>query len=687
MAKKRQKRNAFLGGFLIWPLVLGVFWIGLIVHLFLTGQKVSALYAGAYFAAYLVCAVIYIAVRRRRLMLDLVQYASEYYRAQEQELQELEVPFGMLDRKGHLLWGNEAFTRVIQETEDARKNITYVIPNLPYKEARDAEQDVEFLTELGERQYRMVMRRIVPGEEAGEAEVPEGAKLPPVNEPMIALYLHDETDLRRYMKENHEEKALIGLLYVDNYDEVIAGMEESRRSLLTALIDRRVNKYFSQYDCLVKRTETDRYVIVLKQKALEEIKENKFQILEEVKAVRAGENLAPTISIGVATGRKTFAESYEAARAVIDLALGRGGDQAVVREGMAIQYYGGKNVTQEKNTRVKARMKAHALQELIEGTEQVVIMGHKMGDADSLGAAVGVYRIAKELGKRAYIVLNERTRTIRPVLERLEESPEYGEEVFVRSERAVELMTPETLLVVVDTNRPNFTECPELLEMTSTVVNIDHHRRIGGETIDNAVLSYVEPFASSACEMVSEILQYTGDGIRLRPVEADALYGGIIIDTDHFLAKTGVRTFEAAAYLRRNGADMSRIRKAFRSDMDEVLFRAKAIGKTEVYRGAYAIGECNAEGMESPTVLGAQVANELLDITGIKASFVLTPFQERIYISARAIDEVNVQLVMERLGGGGNPSVAGAQLAGCTLEQAREKVKEVLDEMTKAGDI
>ena len=686
MARKKQKGSRFLGGLLAWPLILGIFWIGLIVHLVLTQQMTAAMIAGGYFAVYLLCGILYLVIRRKRLQREMVLFAAEYYESQERMLNELELPFGVLDRKGRLLWGNEEFCRIIQEIEDAERNITYVIPNLPYKNAWESETDTEFVTELGERQYRMVMHRMVPGEMPADEETPE-TKLPAGNDPVLLLYLHDETVLRRVMKENQEEKAVLGLLYVDNYDEVIAGMDESRRSMLTALIDRRVNKYFSQYDCLVKRTETDRYLILFKQKDLEAMKENKFQILEDVKGVKAGENLTPTISIGIAAGRKTYGEAYEAARAVIDLALGRGGDQAVVREGAAIQYFGGKNVSQEKNTRVKARMKAHALQELIEGTDLVVIMGHKMGDADSLGAAIGVYRIAKELGKRAYIVINERTRTIRPILERFEGNPDYESELFVNSDRAMQLVNAETLLVVVDTNRPNFTECPELLTMANTIVNIDHHRRIGGETIDNAALSYVEPFASSACEMVSEILQYTGDGIRLKPAEADALYGGIIIDTDHFLAKTGVRTFEAAAYLRRNGADMSRIRKAFRSDMNEVMFRARAIGKTEVYREAYAIGECNGEGMESPTVLGAQVANELLDITGIKASFVLTPFQDKIYISARAIDEVNVQLVMERLGGGGNPSVAGAQLSGCTLHEAREKVKGVLDAMEASGDL
>ncbi|MBR1758937.1 MAG: DHH family phosphoesterase [Lachnospiraceae bacterium] len=689
MSKSKKKiGSGAIGRFLRWPLILSVVWACLIVHLAFVNTQ-AAIYAGAYFAAYLLLVLVYYFVRRAHLQRELIAYAADYHCVQSKMLSELEIPFAVLDESGHLLWGNDEFLEIIEDERAARKNIQNVIPSLPFKKASDQGKDVEFLTEVGERKYRAVMRREnLQDAKQGSDELALPELVPLEDDaPVIMLYLHDETELRHYMKENQEEKAVVALLYVDNYDEVLESVEEARRSMLTALVDRRVSKYMSQFDALVKRTEPDKYLILFRAKYLDAMKENKFQIMEDVKSVKIGNDISPTISIGISAGRKTYTENYEAARAAIDLALGRGGDQTVLREGENITYFGGKNASLEKNTRVKARMKAHALKELIEAKDHVVIMGHAMGDADSLGAAIGVYRIAKTLGKRAYIVLNERTRTIRPLLGRFENNPEYEEELFVRSERAKELVDAETLLAVVDTNRPNFTECPQLLNQTSTIVNIDHHRRIGGETIDNAVLAYVEPFASSACEMVCEILQYTGDGIKLKPAEADALYAGIIIDTDHFLAKTGVRTFEAAAYLRRNGADMSRIRKAFRSDRDEVMFRANAIGNTEIYRGCYAIGQCTGEGMESPTVLGAQVANELLDITGIKASFVLTPFNDKIYISARSIDELNVQLFCERLGGGGNPSVAGAQLPGATLEEATERVKAVLDEMTEKGEI
>ena len=357
-----------------------------------------------------------------------------------------------------------------------------------------------------------------------------------------------------------------------------------------------------------------------------------------------------------------------------------------VKDGSKISYYGGTNVQVEKTTRVKARVKAHALKEFVEGKDKVVVMGHSIGDIDSFGSAVGVYRIAKALNKKAHIVINEITSSIRPMLTKFLESNDYEEDMVIDGTRAQELVDNNTLLVVVDVNRPNLTECEALLSMTRTIVVLDHHRQTG-EGIPNAVLSYIEPYASSACEMVAEILQYIGEGLKLRPLEADAMYAGIMIDTNNFLTKIGVRTFEAAAYLRRNGADVTRIRKMFRTDMPEYYARAKAIAAAEIFEERFAISVSASDGVDSPTVVAAQTANELLNINGIVASFVLTQFGGRIYVSARSIDELNVQVVMERLGGGGHISVAGAQFDDCDIDTAVERVKNVLRRMIDDGEI
>jgi len=313
-------------------------------------------------------------------------------------------------------------------------------------------------------------------------------------------------------------------------------------------------------------------------------------------------------------------------------------------------------------------------------------MGHSLTDVDSLGAGIGIFCAARVLGKKAQIVINEPTTSIRPLMECFTPEKGYPEDMFINSEIAIEEVSRNSLVMVVDTNRPSYTECPELLTRTDTIVVFDHHRQ-GSEVIENPLLSYIEPYASSACEMVAEVLQYFQEGFKLSPAEADCIYAGILIDTNNFMTKTGVRTFEAAAYLRRSGAEVTRVRKMLRNDMACYKARAEAVRHAEVYRGAFAISVCPSEDVESPTIVGAQAANELLNIIGIKASFVLTEYAGKIYISSRSIDEINVQLIMERMGGGGHLNVAGAQLTGCTISEAKHAIMRTIDEMLEEGDI
>jgi len=322
----------------------------------------------------------------------------------------------------------------------------------------------------------------------------------------------------------------------------------------------------------------------------------------------------------------------------------------------------------------------------METKDRILIMGHRLTDIDSFGAAVGIYRIATAMDKKANIVINEVTTSVRPMKDRFVGNPDYPEDLFLKGDAAASLVDANTLLVVVDVNRPSITDEPQLLRMVKTIVVLDHHRQ-SSEIIDNAVLSYVEPYASSACEMVAEVLQYIADGIKIKSAEADALYAGIVIDTHNFTNQTGVRTFEAAAFLRRNGADVVRVRKLFRDDLDDYKAKAEAVREAEIFEGNFAISTCPSEGIDSPTVVGAQAANELLDISGIKASVVMTEYNNTVYLSARSIDEVNVQVMMEKLGGGGHRTIAGAQLAGVSIEEARNQVKAVIKEMLEKGDI
>ena len=504
---------------------------------------------------------------------------------------------------------------------------------------------------------------------------------------LTTLYLFDETELYESIQEIRDQQLVAMLIYIDNYEEALESVEEVKRSLLVALVDRKVSKYFSDRDSIIKKIEKDKYFVAFKQKYLEALIENKFSILEDVKTVKVGNEMAVTLSIGVGISGNSYTQKYEYARMAIDLALGRGGDQVVVKEGEKISYFGGKSRQVEKMTRVKARVKAHALREIIESREEVFIMGHSISDMDAFGASIGIYCAAQVLGKKAHIVLDEVTSSLRPMKECFSEEKGYPADMFLRSERALELADYRSVVVVVDTNRPNYTECPELLTKTKTIVVFDHHRQ-SSEVIENAVLSYIETYASSTCEMVAEVLQYFNENIHLKPNEADSIYAGILIDTNNFMTKTGVRTFEAAAYLRRCGAEVTRVRKLLRDDMAAYKARAEAVRHAEVYRGAFAISICPADrDVESPTIAGAQAANELLNIVGIKASFVLTEYNEKIYISSRSIDEINVQLIMERLGGGGHLNVAGAQMKDCSVMEAKRRIEMTLDKMLKEGDI
>ncbi len=682
MSKKTKAERGITGSFrwyFRWPLLLSVLLICMNVAIYLIDTQ-SGIVMSFFVLVYVGIAIAIFIFRKGGFQRQLVRYATGFMKSQKTMLKELNLPYALLDLDGRLIWGNDAFLDVIHDERQAKGSITNVFPSVEKELFPSAEADAVLHTEFEERNYKIVLRRAMDEEmleKSGEAVDPGM---------MVSMYLYDETEIVTLQRENQDQKMILGLLYIDNYEEALESIDEVRRSLLIALIDRKINKYMQSIDAIVRSLEKDKYIVIFQMRYLAQLQQTRFSLLDEVRAVNIGNEMAVTISLGLGISGTSYQQSYDYARAAIDLALGRGGDQVVIKEGEKIQYYGGKSQQVEKNTRVKARVKAHALRELLEAKERVMIMGHSMADVDSLGAAVGIYRISKMLGTRAHIVINEITTSVAPILNRFKHNPEYEEDLFVNSEQALQMVDKDTMLVVVDVNRPSYTECEELLKRVNTVVILDHHRQ-SGDTISTAVLSYIEPYASSACEMVAEILQYTGQDVKLRPLEADAMYSGIMVDTDNFLVKTGVRTFEAAAYLRRNGADITKIRKTFRAEMNEFKMKAKSISTSEVFLEHFALAECHADGVESPTILGAQVANELMDISGIKASFVFTYYNEKVYISARSIDELNVQVVMEKLGGGGHMSVAGAQLKDVTIPQAMKIVKELLEQMKEEGEL
>ena len=666
MAKKvriKGKLKLYFTLLLAFGIILAIINIGVVISVFLVIYFVGIIVMWIYF--------------RQFFIDEMVSFATEYGQIQKQILKELNLPHALLDHKGKIVWTNGEFEKVIGSDRGFGKPVSSFFEEMTEDvfpvESMENEVNITFES----REFRANIKKISIDnmvensrflEETGNGEF------------LYGLYLFDETALKIALKELDDQSVVVGMIYIDNYEEALENVDDVRRSLLLALVDRKITQCISSLDGIVRKTEKDKYLLILRKKSLSELKESKFDILEEIKTVSIGNERPITLSIGIGLDGLTYSQNNEFARAAIDLALGRGGDQAVIKSPGNVQYYGGKSQSSEKNTRVKARVKAQALREILVNKDQIYIMGHKLGDVDSFGSAVGVYCIARALDKKASIILNDVTPSLKPLVDLFANNEEQYPGMLVNGENALMTVGNNAALVVVDTNKPSLCECADILKYCKAIVVLDHHRQ-GEEIIDNATLSYVEPYASSASEMVAEILQYIDEGVRLSGIEADALYSGIMIDTNNFMTKTGVRTFEAAAYLRRSGADVTRVRKLFREDASEYLAKAKTIKDTNIYRNDYAISVCDSAGCKSPTIVAAQTANELLNINGIKASFVFTEYQGKVYLSARSIDELNVQVVTEKLGGGGHMNIAGAQFEGISVEEAIDRLKEILDSM------
>ena len=678
---KSFKPSGRLNSIFLWPVGLGILLVLLDILLCFVSSVAASIVAVFIVIYAFVCAMM-ICYFRPRIIKEIVEFSSNYSQVQRQLLYELSIPYCLLDNKGNILWMNASMQASINRKNDLNKNISTIIPELSANVFRNFEDFKEIRVAFNDRDYRVEMKRI------SADIITQGVNIlaKDYNSSLVAMYMFDETDINQYIQKIRDERFVVWLVYIDNYEDALESVDDVRRSLFVGLVDKRVNKYFSAGAAIIRKLEKDKYLVVFRYKFLEKLLADKFSLVEDIKSVKVGNEKTLTLSIAIGTGAADYARNYDIAKAAMDLALGRGGDQAVIKDGEKIYYYGGKSQQMEKNTRVKVRVKAHALRQILEANDNVLIMGHNLPDIDSFGSALGIYIIAKKFGKEAHIVFGEISSSVRPFMNRFIDKEEYPDDMFIKKEEAENYLTASTVVIVVDVNRPQRTECPQLLDKCKTIIVFDHHRR-SSDTITGAVLSYVDPYASSACEMVTEMIQYVDDGIKLKAFEADALYAGISIDTDGFNSKSGPRTFEAAAFLRRHGADVTRVRKMLRNDMNEYKAIASAVSKSEVYKSAFAITVFDGEGLESPTIGGAKAANQLLDISGIKASFVITQYEDKLYISARSIDEVNVQLVMEKLGGGGHMSIAGAQLTNCTIQQAVNTIKLTLDNMLAEGEI
>ncbi len=580
------------------------------------------------------------------------------------------LPMITMNMQGEIWWYNTSFKKMTKGENILDTNIRTILPEVQIEEFPKDNTIMEKDISIDGSSYTMYSELAKLGDEDSK-------------DYNYVIYFIDKTELFHLENQIKNKRCMIGIICIDNYTEIAQNVDEVRRPMLTALIDRKVHRWLQDEDVVIRKFERDKYMFIFSYELLSKIESTKFAILDEMRKTQMGNELPITMSIGIGENINSLTGSMDEARAALDLALGRGGDQAVIKNQDKYTFYGGKTKEVEKSTRVKARMKAYAFKELIEQSDSIIIMGHKNVDMDCLGAAMGVYRVAAMLGKEAKIVLDEPTMAIQMLYNRIIESNDYNQ-LFISSQEAEHQLDAETLLVIVDVHRANYVENPKLLEIAEKIVVFDHHRR-SADYINHAVLTYYESYISSTCEMIAEILQYIGEKVKLTAIEADALLAGITVDTKNFIFKTGVRTFEAAAFLRRNGADSTRVRMFFQSDMASYKARAIALKDAEIYQDTIAITNVESAA-EDVFIIAAQTADELLNIRGITASFAMAKVDDVISISARSHGDINVQVIMEMIGGGGHQTVAGVQLKGNTIEEANGIIKQAINEYFEEGE-
>ena len=561
---------------------------------------------------------------------------------------------------GSLAWYNSAFKELFASVSD--KKINELIPDINIREIYNSNERAPIEVHIGEEIYSVKVN-------VNRKRSPEHAS--------IMLYMENISELISMRKALRDSKSVVAQIMVDNYDEALDSVDEEERLDVSNLLDKNIIGWMQDAGGFIKKAEKDKYFCVFTQKELDEFIANKFEILKIVKEYNPGMKIPPTISIGIGVGKSNLNRNNLSAKKALDMALGRGGDQVVIRENGKFSYYGGNSKETEKRTKVKARVMAHNLRELIENSDNVLIMGHRESDADAIGAAIGIANMASFVNKEAKVLLMTKDDTVHLLLKKIEDN-HYHDGMFIGKSGLKEYITGKTLLVICDTHVPQYTEMPELIDCVKTKVVIDHHRR-SESFITEADLVYHEPFASSTCEMVTEIMQYFDSHYSVSTVDAEALYCGIAVDTKNFTFKTGVRTFEAAAYLRAAGVDTLHVKKLLRKSIENYKLKACIVTEAQLYSDNIAISLYTGT---AEHIVIASAADELLEITDVKASFVVARSADgSIVISGRSLGEINVQLVLEKLGGGGHMMVAGAQLQGVSVADAGEMLKKAIDEL------
>lgn len=582
----------------------------------------------------------------------------------------LPIPLCILEFDGNISWYNKKFYDITQSPDLLGENIDNIVKNINLRKVLNENKEMYTEVSYKDREYTVVYN-VIKNEKDDQVKY------------LMMLYWIDKTQYLTLSQKYEEEKNIIMLIQVDGYDEVLKSANEEKRSLISVELERILSSLETSLQAAVKRTSKDKYIVITNQKGLSKLQENKFTILDTIRDIDYGNTLPVTISIGVGRNGDSIYENIKLATGALDLALGRGGDQAIVKTKDKFEFYGGKSKAVEKTTKVKSRLIGHALKEIVSQSKTIYIMGHKYPDLDAMGAAVGIYDICKSLKKETYIVLDSVNESIDEFISRLNKC-EYYKDLFISKEDAIKNCTRDTLVVVVDTHRPSYTECEELLGISKKIAVIDHHRK-GVESIQDTVLSFHEIYVSSTCEMVTEVVQYLEDDVKINKLTAEGLLAGISLDTKFFAFKTGVRTFEAASYLKKAGADTTEVKKLFRSNVEDFKTKAEIISNTRIINNRICISYSKIQS-ENINVVIAQAADELLTVKKIEASFVLGEKDGTVFISARSLGKINVHVLMEKLGGGGHIDIAGAQLEGVSIKEAHMKVHEIIEQYLREED-
>ena len=580
-------------------------------------------------------------------------------------------PLIILENDGNIIWKSSKFS-----TEFANIDINTYINDISIdvkdviekSKEKTNKEDIIKSVQIENKIYKVLVKYI---------KYPRNREKRTKKEYMVILYFIDDTENVKLQEEYKDSKSCIAIMMIDNYEETMLRLESEEKPQITAEIDKCIYDWTNETNGVLLKVEKDRYIYFFEQRYLEKVKEDKFSILDKIKEIDTNENVQFTLSIAVSNEGITDKEKYKSAQTAMDIVLGRGGDQAVIRENEIYKFFGGRAQEVEKRTKVKARIVAHALENLIQESQKVMIMGHTNPDMDAIGSCMGIYRLAKTIGKDAYIICDKNVASLEAFSKSIEKDSEY-EDIIINKEVAIENIDEDTLLVVVDTNKINYVEAPELLEKTEKIVVIDHHIR-STNYVENATLTFQEVYASSAAELVTELLQYVEHKVTLKKIEAESLYAGIMMDTKNFTFKTGVRTFEAAAYLRRCGVDIIRVKKWFQSDLASFNKIADIVKKAEVVNKTIAISIYDKKTKDT-SVICAKAADELLTISNITASFVIGNLGDRVCISGRSIGDINVQIILEKLGGGGHITLAGAQVEGMTIEETKQELINRINE-------